>query len=459
MIGLRSILEIGKRALYAHQLSLNVTAHNIANVLTPGYSRQRALLRPTSPAGDGLTIWGTGVTVDGVYRLRDGMVDRMLWGERADYGYYEQQNNLYGQIESIFGDLSENSFSQEIVDFFGAFQELANNPEDSTQRIVLRDTAVNLTEELNGFYDQLMESVENLNADIRQNVDTINSYSQQIAELNEEIVTAESSGETANDLRDQRDLLIDGLSALVSLSVYENDDGSVSVNMTGYSLVSGSSYNELRTVEEGEGGYQYLNVVGSDMENIDLGQGVLASDIEMRDQEIPDMLASIDEFASTLIETVNEIHSQGYGLGEPPSTGIDFFEGTDAQSIRVNPAIVDDVSLIAASSDGSPGNGDIALQIADLQYDNVLEGDSMTFSGYFNNLLSSIGSRVSQSEDDMNRQQSVLTLLENRRSSESGVSLNEENANLILQQNAFEAASRLIEVVDQMMDEVMNIIG
>jgi flagellar hook-associated protein 1 FlgK len=381
----------------------------------------------------------------------------MIWQERAAYGYYEQQHDLYGEIELIFGDLTENGFSQEIVDYFSAFQELANNPENTSQRVVLRDTAVSLTNELNRFHDQLMESIENINLDISQGVSTINTYTQQIAELNEDIVAAEAAGDVANDLRDQRDLLIDGLSEVATVSVNENIDGSVSITMEGYTLVNGESYNELRTVEENAGGYRVLNVVGSDLENIELGQGILAADMEIRDQEIPELLEMINECATTLIQEVNEIHRQGYGLGEPPSTGIDFFQGTDAQSIRVNPAIIDDVSLIAASSDGTPGNGDVALQIADLQYQDVLEGDTMTFTGHFNTLLSSVGSSVDQAGEDVDRQLSVLTLLENRRSSQSAVSLNEENVNLILQQNAFEAAARLIEIVDELMDEVLNI--
>jgi flagellar hook-associated protein 1 FlgK len=457
MISLRSLLEIGKRAIFAHQYSMNVTAHNIANALTPGYSRQRTMLSSTDPSWDGKFILGTGVVAEGAFRVRDGFVDSMVWRERSTMGYFDRQESLYGEIESIFGDLTENGFSQEIVDFFNAFQELANAPENTSQRVVLRDAAVGLAGEINRFYDQLLDSVANINTSVEDSVNTINDYASQIAELNEQIVEAEVSGGSANDLRDRRDNLIDQISEIAAVSVYEHGDGSVDVTMQGYTLVSWNQAYELRTVEGFDAGHRTVEVRGSGLQNIEIGEGTLKADLEVRDREIPGLLSQLDEFAATLIAEVNAIHTTGYGIDDPPTNGIDFFTGTDARSIAVNDVIVQDVSLIAASSDGSPGNGDIALQIADLQFTNVLDNDTATFTGFFNGILSGVGSKASQAADDADRQASVLLMMENRRSAVSGVSLNEENANLILQQNAFQAASRLIQVVDEMMDEIINL--
>lgn len=247
-------LNIGKSGLYAYQAALNTTAHNIANTETEGYTRQVM----TQSASKALSVnsrygmAGTGVTVNGVIQMREQYYDMKYWKNNTIYGEYSTKSHYMTEIENYFNDISVDGFNETFSSMYKSLQELAKNPSGSTVRTQFINYAESLTEYFNSVATNLRHLQEECNFEIRNQVDRINSIAKQIASLNKQINTLEANGGTANDLRDQRALLIDDLSQIVNVSVTEKTVGDSGVGVTRYvvkidgtTLVDGILYNTL----------------------------------------------------------------------------------------------------------------------------------------------------------------------------------------------------------------------
>ncbi len=459
MIGINSGLEIARKALSAYQLAISVYGNNIANVNTPGFSRKRPEIRES----EGLTISsgrvGLGVTTATISRMRDTFLDRSYWDANAAYGRYGSTERLLSELESVLGEPGEVGLITVLQDFWNSWQDLANNPESMTSRAMVITRAQTLCDSLRRAAGNM--NVIRLDADneIVELVNKINSLASRIADLNEQIVRAETSGQKASDLRDKRDYLLDELSEIASIQVFETKDGSVSVRIDGETLVERTSAVLISLIERADGGIVVHDVaIGNGKRTIRPSGGRIAGLLETRDETIPAYLARLDSFARTLVERVNEIHRAGYGLdGE---TGRDFFDpdGLTASTIAVSQEIIDNPRFIAASSDGSPGNQKNALAIAALRLQGIFGSEETTSEDYIASLIGEIGSVSSRSSSQREAQELLLKEINNRRESVKGVSIDEEMANLIASQHAYYAAAKLVKVVDDLMKAITEIL-
>lgn len=250
-------LNIGKTGLYAYQAALDTTAHNIANTETEGYSRQvinqqaAKALRMNSSYG----MAGTGVDVKGVKQLRDEYYDMKFWSNSKISGEYGTKSHYMAEIENYFNELTVEGFSTTFNSMFDSLQELSKNPSSLTVRTQVVNYGKSLTEFLNSQARNLKSIQEDSNFEIRNRVDQINSTAQQIATLSKQIITLEVNGGAANDLRDQRALLIDELSEIANISVTEKTIGEANngattyvVKIDGQTLVDTNNYNTLKVV-------------------------------------------------------------------------------------------------------------------------------------------------------------------------------------------------------------------
>lgn len=250
-------LNIGKSGLYAYQAALNTTAHNIANTETPGYTRQvmtqtaSKALRVNSSYG----MAGTGVSVTGVIQMREQYYDMKFWKNNTIFGEYNTKSHYMTEIENYFNDVSVDGFTTTFSSMYKSLQELAKNPSSNTTRTQFINYAESLTEYFNSVATNLKHLQEECNFEIRNQVDQINSIAKQIASLTKQIITLEVNGGVANDLRDQRALLIDELSQIANVSVTEKTVGDSGVGVTSYvvkidgaTLVDGILYNTLKVV-------------------------------------------------------------------------------------------------------------------------------------------------------------------------------------------------------------------
>jgi flagellar hook-associated protein 1 FlgK len=461
MSTLSGILNTGRQALLMEQLAMQLIGHNTANVNTIGYSRRR-LDPATSPAvlRNGQWLVGAGVTVGNLGRIRDAILDQQFRRSNATLGYWSELKDSLGKVEQVFNEFGGAAISDHLQAFWDSWQDLANDPESLSARTNVIGRAQTLAASLNAVHGSLVAEREELDQSLVQQVSEVNQMTAEIAALNVQIVNAEVAGGEASDLRDRRDLLLDKLSELAAISFHENDDGAVNVYLGGQILVQVDHAETLETSTYTADGLTLHNVVwkGSGRA-VELGDGKLHATLTARDETIPQSVAKLNTFATTLVQSVNSRHVTGYGL--TGSNGFNFWNAdtTGAGDIAVDTAIVADPRLIAtASSADSPADNSVALWIGELQTERILDGGISTLAEYYSNLVSGIGSETARAEERRATEEGAVNLLEERRQSVSGVSMDEEMANLIKVQKSYEAAAKLVATVDEMMETILAMI-
>ncbi len=455
-------LEIARRAIWASRMGIDVSSHNIANVNTPGYSRQRVNAEAATPMQLIKGQLGLGVNADDISRVRNQLLDLQFRQANHSFGKSQVRENSLYQVETVLQEPSEGSIGNLLTDFFSEFSNLATEPDNMTNRNVLLQKAQTLTDAFHQKYDQLHNLQTSLREDIKSVVNQVNEISREVGDLNRKIAIAESTYGNANDLRDKRDLLLDKLSEFVDVRTHEDDQGNMVVTAGGQAIVTGYESRELVAETLSDSGKIVVKIKGSNQQDLALKSGKIAGLVEVHNSTIPGLLDRLNELASHLIEEVNRVHQFGKGLpvGNPPTsaTGLDFFTGTDAASINVSVEIQDNVANIAASLDGTPGNGDVALTIAKLRDRKVLNNNSQSLNDYYNDTIANLGTEIKVAQSNRQNQELLKEQIDNQREAVSGVSLDEEMTNLIKYQRSLEASTKIVKVVDEILNTVINMV-
>jgi len=464
MSNVYGILNTGRTALFTQQKAIDVTGHNIANVNTDGYSRQRVNMATNAPYSSQPGQTGTGVRAAEIQRIYDRFLGAQINNENQNLGNWEAQKGVLERVEIIFDESSGYGLNQAMSEFWNAWQDLANNPSDYAGRAALLAKSETMTATFNNIYSNLEQIQTDIDTSIMGTVKEINSIAERIAGLNQKIALTEVGGQNANDYRDSRDLLLKELSLMIDIDSFENSDGKVTVLVAGgRPLVENISSWNLSTQPDASG---LQDIVWTDSDGnpvvitSGISRGKLKGWLEVRDVTIPDYLSKLNELAEGIITEVNDFHKDGLGLNDDVVAERNFFTGTKALDIAVNQDIVDDVNNIAAagSLDGLPGGNSNAIEIANLQNALKMNSDTATFDDYYNSLVSDVGSGVQKATVNFDHQSSMITHLDNYRESVSGVSLDEEMVNLIKFQHGYNAAARLISVADELLDRVINMV-
>jgi flagellar hook-associated protein 1 len=467
MIGLNSALYIGRDALMTQQLAISVTGQNIANVNTAGYSRQQVILE-SKVIDSAQGPMGAGVVDRGVVRSYDQFLNAHIQEEIQQKGTWQAESQSMLQIEIIFDEASGDGLSQHMSNFWNAWQDLTLNPSGYAERKSLLTASEDLASNFQEKYQYLDQVQEDLDDRIVAATEDINSLASNISDLNDKIVLMELNGSSANDFRDQRDVLINQLSEKINFTAKEDSQGRVTITLgDDKALVGSPPYGKLTTTTVlNASGYNDIvwDTSSGDSINESITAGNLSGWINVRDVLVPGYKAQLDALAGQIIFQVNEVHTDGQDLNGAP--GIDFFSPvTDnpASTIQVNKDIVADVNKIAAAG-GSVAPGQVredntqALAMAGLQNALAMESSSVTFDTYYNTLVSRVGSDVQNASMNLEHHTSTVEQMENYRESISGVSLDEEMVNLVKFQQGYSAAAKLLSTVSQMMDTVVNMI-
>jgi len=466
MSAINTVLHIAKESLLAQQKALQVTGHNIANANTEGYSRQRVKLETAEPVTHLPGQLGLGVKVAEIKRVVDRFLSTQINEETQANGRYESQKATLEKVEMIFyGEYFNDLFSR----FWNAWDDLANNPTTQAERRSLLGIAEEVTSFLRKAYQDLtLLQKRDIGQGIRETVKDINRLTQEIAQLNRKILAGEAGGQNANDFRDRRDLALTQLAQLINVNGFEDSDGTLVILTTdGKTLVEGSSSWEL-VVSADESGLETLNWQDRDGNLHDITSrtkgGKLGGWIISRDHYIASYKEDLNTFAITLMNEINKLHRTGYGISidsntNEPYTGIDFFTGTNVSNIRVNSELKADPGKIAAATqkDAIPGDNRNALLIGGLRYKFLLNSGTTTFDNFYQSLISRVGSDVKQSQNFYSHQQDMLTYLNGFRESVSGVSIDEEMMNLLVQQRAYQASAKVITTVNDLLDSLLRI--
>jgi flagellar hook-associated protein 1 len=460
MYGINIGFEIGRRALMAQQYSLNLTGHNIANVNTPGFTRQQAVLSSSQPFNTANGIFGTGVDVVDVRHLRSVFLDDQFRQETQNLGKWQTLSGSWSQIETIYMEPSDTGFSTVLDNFWNSWNDLAASPDDQAARVAVREQATLLTNAFHHFSTQLTDYQKSLDDDISKRITQINQIGKQIAELNSAIASTELNGSKANDLRDSRDLLVDELSQYVNVQVIEQPTGAASVLIGSMQFVDSSNVHELETVVKGSGANVLHSVQFKDSKIVpDIESGELSALVEIRDSIVPARIKELDEMAVSIAKSLNAVHQRGTGLDGV--SGRNFFDATvtGAADINLDETILDNVSHIATSASGEVGDNAIALEIAGLRSNLTMNGGTATFGDYYNAIVGIVGVRAKEAEDSAANQQTLLNHIDENRQSLEGVSLDEETTNMLKYQHAYEAAARVITTMDEALNTVINGMG
>jgi flagellar hook-associated protein 1 FlgK len=541
-------LGVAYSGLSANQMALNTVSHNIANANTEGFARQRLTLyaqKPdTFPSAPG-TI-GKGVAMDNVQQIRDEFLDEKFRGETTKHGEYSALASTYKTLEAIINEPSDSGITTVMDEFFSALHELNKAPESLTTRALVRQRAIALQEAIGGLSESLEKEQANLDFEIEVVAGQINGYAKQIADLNRTIYSTELNGQSANDLRDQRNLILDKLSELVEVNYYEDSLGRFYVDVTGRSLVNHVTYDELELTERTSRNNPYDIDRLNDLEwksgsTFNITGGKLKALLDMRDnidgeqKGIPYYIDKLNEFADTFVTELNRVHKSGYDLnGE---TGNNFFTinnmttaeyenflltsgfegvagidvssqvtaGTDvsysdernneiihdnitailennpqytgksikyvqgkyivvdrieAKELTIAKDIEQDLDKISASEtpEGAPGDGGNALALAEIRHNTSLYAWGSP-DDFLKSLVSNLGVDAQDAMRNEDNEAVLLKQIEYNRQSIMGVSLDEEMTNMVKFQQAYNASARMINVIDEMIDLVVNRLG
>lgn len=456
-----SLLYTSRDSLLAHQMALDIVGANIANVDTPGYSRQRVDLKSTGNITVGGSNAQIGVTVNAVDRIYDRYLDSQITEQQQNMGYSDTMLQSLQNMEVMIDDTNGGGINDQLNKFWASWEDLSKNPGGIVERTALVATAENLT----GSFAAYRQNLETINTDLNRSiadvVSQINDKVSEITDLNAKIITIPGDKGDRNILLDKRSQALKELSGLIDITQVETADGSVSVFMSnGEPLLQGNLGQTLSVRQNTSGRSDILssNSPGQPIQEAIKG-GKLGAFVELQNSILPEYVTAIDATAKALADRVNELHRNGFDTYQ--NTGADFFEIANstnmAGTIQVSSAIRSDANRIAAAASVT-GDAENATKIAAVQNELLMNSNTSSLNSFLASLVGKIGNQVSSAKTDSDHQTIIANQLINQRESVSGVSLDEEMIRLIKYQMGYTAAGKLCTTVNEMLETLMNLV-
>ncbi|MEM0951572.1 MAG: flagellar hook-associated protein FlgK [Cyanobacteria bacterium P01_H01_bin.74] len=498
-----------QRGLLAAQNAMNTINHNIANANTEGYSRQRVELSaynpytfPTSLQENPVQI-GQGVEVDAVIRIRDVFLDTQFRNTNGDLGQSQTMQDVLQSIEGILNEPSTSSINNSLQSFFDAAQDLSLQPDSTAARSNYIQQAIDV---VNIFRDQALQLDElrrNLVGDplVAGSIDTsqaaiyirdINTTLDAIESVNQSITSVKSSGAEPNDLFDQRDRLIDDLSELVDVEVTNLENGQVNLVIAGKTVMRGGVKVDEFVVATNTGTTPSpddmpilisnttppISTLNDGGLGFEITGGRLKGVIDMAGNDpnlstIRGVLGDLDTLIGSVVNEVNTLQAAGRDQNGTLNPGAIFINNPALNPGKtlnifhweVNTAVTTDPSLIATAIDDATipggfagvGDGRNALSVGQLRNQSLVALGGASTVEYLNALVSKVGIDTRSYENINATNQSQNNTVINQRESVSGVNIDEETIDLLRYQRAFEATSRTIAVLDEVMQTIINL--
>lgn len=479
-MGLSAAFEIGKAGLRIYQVASEVVSENIANVNTPGYSRQRVILETAPPSTANGFPLGTGVKIATVERYYDALLQKQLVNAGTTSSFNSTKSQVLQQVEPIFNEIAQDGLGASITKFFNSWQDLSVNPTGQAERQSVIGQAQNLVDQFNYVARTLNDTITMQDESIQPQVDEINQQIQNIALLNGQIKNMELVSGNANEMRDQRDYLIQQLSQNMGVKFTENTDGSTDVYVTDntggtptdYYLVKGAQYGTLNATASSPKDVTVTDYLGNTSNvmdptvanpfySTDTSGGKLWATLEMRDVTIPGYLQQVDNLAAAIVSNVNALHSNPPNANAYTVAGVaggNFFDPAGTTAATISLAVTSASQIASSGSATAPGDSSNAIAIAQLQDANTMAGNTTTFSLYYNSLVSQVGLDVQTSQTVVSQDAAFTKQLQTLRDSNSAVSLDEELTDLIKYQRSYQASAKLISTATEMMDVLLNMV-
>lgn len=421
MSGLLSTLNTAKSGMNVSQVAIQTTSHNISNINTPGYSRQRVNQSASSPysmpgknSNFGAGQIGTGAQIDDVTRIRNSFYDYQYRSESHQYGNTSVKYEYFKNIEGIFNEPSDTAISSSLNSFFNSWSELSKDPQSSGVKSVVIENGKYLSNSINSAFKRLESLEEGLDKQSEYIMDEVNSMLSQLDKLEKNIKIIQGSGKSPNDFLDQRDRLLDNLS--FKLNINDKD-----VKAT------------LKKAYDANGKVTLDDLTKSGVKI----SGELEGTLSMK-QEIKKYKDGLKQLANTITSNVNK------------AAGQDIFKAKDGELISINPEMLQEPEKINVTAD-------IALKVYELKSEKVnINGKDMTINTFYNSMIQDLGQSSAAVIRDESNQSKLLENIDSSRSSVSGVSLDEEMISLVQLQHTYSANAKVMSTIDSLLDVVVN---
>lgn len=421
MSGLLSTLNTAKSGMNVSQVAIQTTSHNISNINTPGYSRQRVNQSASSPysmpgknSNFGAGQIGTGAQIDDVTRIRNSFYDYQYRSESHQYGNTSVKYEYFKNIEGIFNEPSDTAISSSLNSFFNSWSELSKDPQSSGVKSVVIENGKYLSNSINSAFKRLESLEEGLDKQSEYIMDEVNSMLSQLDKLEKNIKIIQGSGKSPNDFLDQRDQLLDNLS--FKLNINDKD-----VKAT------------LKKAYDANGKVTLDDLTKSGVKI----SGELEGTLSMK-QEINKYKDGLKQLANTITSNVNKAEGQ------------DIFKAKDGELISINPEMLQEPEKINVTAD-------IALKVYELKSEKVnINGKDMTINTFYNSMIQDLGQSSAAVIRDESNQSKLLENIDSSRSSVSGVSLDEEMISLVQLQHTYSANAKVMSTIDSLLDVVVN---
>lgn len=453
-------IESSRRALNAFQRSLDTTGHNIANVNTKGFSRQRAELGVSTPntyvAGRTINI-GSGVNLVQISRSRDTFLESRRQDVNGDQGRSEAGLSLLERVQSSFLDVSGKGISSALDSFYNSWSSLANDPSSTTNRQQVLSSARDLSTKVRTAYSDLKSVSDSQTKAVGDTIGQIQSYADQIGKLNAEIRANMAGGGLPNDLMDQRDQAVAELSKLVNIDTNLGSDNSLSVFVGSLPLVDqvGSrtfpTSFDTATSTVNDGGSINWPISGGYLKGQFDGLGDVAS-----------YMTQLDNLANTLRSQVNSLHTSG--VTNSGAVGGFFFSDNattpilGAANLYVDSSLDANPALLVTGTTSAAGDGTIATAMSKLRDQSVAGLGSQTTREYFSALLSTVGRDIATAQNDRDTAYALGEQVESQIQDVSGVNLDDELANLQQFQRSYQASAKVLSMMDEMLGDLINMV-
>lgn len=421
MSGLLSTLNTAKSGMNVSQVAIQTTSHNISNINTPGYSRQRVNQSASSPysmpgknSNFGAGQIGTGAQIDDVTRIRNSFYDYQYRSESHQYGSTSVKYEYFKNIEGIFNEPSDTAISSSLNSFFNSWSELSKDPQSSGVKSVVIENGKYLSNSINSAFKRLESLEEGLDKQSEYIMDEVNSMLSQLDKLEKTIKIIQGSGKSPNDFLDQRDQLLDNLS--FKLNINDKD-----VKAT------------LKKAYDANGKVTLDDLTKSGVKI----SGELEGTLSMK-QEINKYKGGLKQLANTITSNVNK------------AAGQEIFKAKDGELISINPEMLQEPEKINVTAD-------IALKVYELKSEKVnINGKDMTINTFYNSMIQDLGQSSAAVIRDESNQSKLLENIDSSRSSVSGVSLDEEMISLVQLQHTYSANAKVMSTIDSLLDVVVN---
>jgi flagellar hook-associated protein 1 FlgK len=469
-MGIPNVMQTGRSGMVASKTAIATTGHNISNANTEGYTRQRTI-QETNPAhGYGVNVIGSGTQVRRTERINDEYLEKQIRNSDRELAHAEEKDLALRQAEDIFNEMNGDGINRLMSRFFNEFRKLANEPNNEAVRQSVREASQALVNDFKRLRKEVQEVQEHMDSRIDGYVREINALAATVKDLNFQIAKQEAIHGPANDLQDRRDNALRKLATFLDLSMIKDGKGNVNVDIKGMGpLVTGQTVETFsvdRTPADDQGkqeGALDVNTTALPSGPIThlVKGGKLGALLEVRDQTLSTVLERLDQLAYGVGTAVNSIHRQGFD--RYGNQGVDFFKvplsaERAAEFLDLSDAVKSNISHIATAAQvDAPGDNRIAIAISGLQGERLMSDGNATVDDFYNSIISDIGVVTNRNRSTMNQQKDIRTQLGKLRDQISGVSIDEETANLMQFQHAFEASARVISVADEMMKTVLDL--